>query len=328
MINTLYMKHFFSALLFMAPLILQGQEIKVNVFYKNEPLPYTYINVNGTPIAIANAAGVANIPVDKLNSGDTITSKMIGLLPVSLIYNQQIQQNQECELIHTEEDIFALGEVVIFGYGNNRSRRILREVLNTNSRLHQNYLVNAKFSSIITLSNGTAYPIEGTFVLEKKTKGTSMTLPLINTRSDTSNLNHDLMTSIHGVYGMACAIIIRLNLERARQHSNTYMSYIGHKEGCHFFRYINTSNQNKSAIHILFAANADLQTLANAKYTVLHLMNDNFANYTINTSFQKLTPRISRTTITVPKDIEANIVRPDGTVIDLKIDNISIQFKE
>ena len=332
------MRYFFLILFFVAPLILQGQEIKVNVFYKNEPLPYTYISVNGTPIAIANAAGVANIPVDKLNSGDTITSKMIGLLPAFLIYDQQIQQNRECELIHTEEDIFALGEVVVTFYDNNSSRRIFRRNVNTYHQLLQNCLVNAKFTYKITLSDGTTYPIEGVFVLENNlpriadysTSYFNTTLPQIETKSDTTNLSRELLRDIRYIYRVACATIGQLHIEHRGQQPYSNMSYLGLRDGLHFFRYSNSDPIMSTVLQILFEAEEDSKELTNAKLTTLNVRDDGFSSdFTINISCEKLgnVPPRGRTTITVPEDIEANIIRPNGNVIYLKISDISIQFK-
>ena len=164
--NCVIMKFFTSVLFFVAPLFLHGQEIKVNVVFKNEPLPYTYISVNRTPIAITDASGSARIPANKINLGDTITSSMIGMFPVSLIYDQKVQQNQSCELVHIAEDIYDLGEAIAYGYNNKSSKKIFQKVVKTHQSLIQNGIVSGKFISVITLANGMSYPVNGAFILE------------------------------------------------------------------------------------------------------------------------------------------------------------------
>jgi len=343
------MKNLFSVLFFLTPLFLHGQEIKVNVVFKNEPLPYTYISVNRTPIAITDASGIARIPMDKINLGDTITSSMIGMLPVSLIYDQQIQQNLSCELVHITEDVYNLGEVTATGYGNRSSMRIFRRVAKTHQALLQNCLVNGKFTSEITLSDGTTYPVNGAFVTEnnvpKKTKEPfrfyfNTTPAQIETISDTTNLSgeplRELKWAIPRVYGTACIIISQLNLEHRGQRPNTNMSYLGFKEGRHFFIYSNFYPNRTSVIQILFEVDADSQELINAKLTSLgnlvaistwtdYYTKDILSDLTINASYQKLNR--GRATITVLENTEANIVYRNGVTIDLKIYDTSIKFQ-
>ena len=334
------MKYFFSILFFAAPLFLQGQEIKVNVVFKNEPLPYSYVSVNGTPIDIANTSGIARIPVNKLNLGDTITSSMLGLLPVSLIYDQQIQQNQSCELVHTTEDVYDLSEVVTTGYGSKSSRKIFRNVVKTHPRLTQNCFVSGNFTSIVILADGVSHPVNGSFVLEnnipKKTSNKDIyrfyfnILPQIETGSDTTNLSRELLPSIRYIYREICGVIGLLHIEHIVQQQHSSMSYIGLRAGRHFFSYRNFDPDPRimGVIQILFETDADSQELINVKYTTFNL-GDNHFNYTINVSCEKLSnaPPKSRATITVPKNIEANIIRPDGSTIDLKIFDTSIKFQ-
>jgi len=332
------MKYFFSVLLFVIPFLLQGQEIKVNVVFKNEPLPYTYISVNRTPIAITNASGIARIPMDKINLGDTITSSMIGMLSVSLIYDQQTQQHQECELVHTTEVAYDLGEVTAIGYSDRSSRRIFSRVATTHIALQQNFLVSGNFTSTITLSDGTAYPVNGAFVIEnnipKRTSNREFfrfyfNIPAqIETKSDTTNLSRELQESIRYIYRETCGILIQLHREHRGLLPHSSISYLGLKEGRHFFSYANSSPELIGAVQVLFETDADSQELTNAKYTTFNL-GDNHTNLTINVLCEKLSnvPPRNRTTITVPKNIEANIIRPNGTIIDLKLDNISIKFQ-
>ena len=320
---------------------VKAQDIKVNVFYKNESLPYTYISVNGTPIAIANAAGVANVPMDKLNLGDTITSKMIGLLPVSVIYDQQIQLSQECKLVHTEDDVYNLSEVVVTFYDHNSSRRIFRRNVNANQGLLQNCLVNANFTSTITLANGVSCPVNGSFVLEnyiprRSNKPLSSyhfnTPPQIETINDTTNLSRELQESIRYIYWASCGIIGQLYKEYRIQSPYTNMSYLGLRGERHFFRYSCFYPNDFAVLQILFEADAESQELTNAKYTTLSLRDDRDSNYTISISCRKLTKvptkNWGRSTITVAENIEAYVINPNGTIIDLKMNDISIKFQE
>ena len=336
------MKHFFAVLFFAAPLFLQGQEIKVNVVFKNEPLPYTYISVNKTPVAITNASGIAGIPVSKISLGDTITSSMIGMFPVSVIYDQRIQQNLSCELVHTTEDVYNLSEVVATGYGDKSSRQILRNVAKMNFVLQNNCFVSAKFTYIITLSDGMTYPVTGSFVLENKIpKGQRVFLhyfnipPQIETKSDTTNLSRELQESIHFIYRQACGIISQLQYEQwVRPYSN--MSYLGLREGRHSFNYSNSNPRIKDVLQILFEINSDSQELTNAKFTNLNVSDDNilnvwglqFVKIMVNVSCHNISiPPKGKTIRTAPKEVEATIIKPDGSTIDLKIYDTSIKFQ-
>ena len=337
------MKHFFAVLFFAAPLFLHGQEIKINVIFKNEPLPYTYISVNKTPVAITNASGIASIPVSKISLGDTITSSMIGMLPVSVIYDQRIQQNLSCELVHTTEDVYNLSEVMAIGYSNKSSKKIFNKVVKTYQTLIQNGIVSAKFTSLITLPNGSTYSVNGSFVLEnnmpKRFSESPMfyyfnTPPKIETINDTTNLSRELQESIRYIYRQACGTIGQLYKEQKSQQTYTNMNYLGLKEVLHFFSYSCFYPNDFAVLQILFETDADSKELTNAKYTTLSLRDDSDSNHTITLSCQKLSnvPKApfgkGKVTITVPKDIEAKRIKPDGTVIDLKIYDASIKFQE
>ena len=342
------MKYFFLILFFAVPLSLQGQEIKVNVVFKNEPLPYSYVSVNGTPIDIANTSGIARIPVNKLNLGDTITSSMLGLLPVSLIYDQQIQQNQSCELVHTAEDVYDLSEVTAIGYSDRSSRKIFNKVVKTYPRLLQNCFVSAKFTSIIT--HGTTHPVNGSFVLENNIpKRINKPLrfyyfdtpPNIETNSDTTNLSKELLMSIHSIYPLANDIIVQLYAEQRKPQIYTSMSYLGLREGRHFFSYSCFHPNDFAVIQIFFEADSNSQELTNVKFMTFGLNNnslshifkdDSYSNVTVNILCQKLTKAptkgFGKATITIPENIEATITKTNGTTIKLKIYDTSIKFQE
>ena len=333
------MKHFFAILIFAAPLFLQGQEIKVNVVFKNEPLPYTYISVNQKPVAITDASGIARISVNNLNIGDTITSNMMGLLPVSLIYDRQIQQNQSCELIHTEEVVYDIEEITTTGYSNKTSRKIFRKVAKMYHQLVQSCFASGNFTSLITLSNRTPHPVNGTFVLENNLPKMASreelnriyfnaTPPLIETRSDTASLSRELQLIIRDAYVKVCGIIEHLYIEHRRQMPYSKLIYLGLREDHHFFNYTISDPRLIGVIQVVFEVDAESQELTDAKITTLSIYDDRYSNYTIDISCEKLSiPPKGKATVTVPKEIEANIIRPDGTTIDLKLYDTSIKFQ-
>ena len=114
------------------------------------------------------------------------------------------------------------------------------------------------------------------------------------------------------------------------------MSYLGLRERQHFFNYGQSNPESMEAVQILIEVDADSQEMINAKYTYTTLM-DGFPNHFIHMPCQKLNLNFSYQKVSVPprgrniraapKDIEATVIKHDGSKIELKLNDISIKFQ-
>ena len=323
----------------MTPLYVQGQNIRINVSDNDGALPYSHIFINKEFATVTNDSGIADIPVSKLNYGDTITSTYIGMHPAFLVYSQQVEQSGECWLVHMEQDIYAIESVSVIGYGKKDSRKIFRKFVKPYPQLLQNCIVTAHFTGRITLPNGTDRSVDGSFTLKNNipknvsnrdfAKSYFSSLPEIATDNDTTRVGSELLTSIMYGYRMACNIIGQLNIEHTATQSYSHLRYLGVKDNKRFFRYTNSNPRYLNGVQILFDTNIDTQELGTIEYTTTSRSGE-YATVNIKAYSRKIpAPSGKRQSeINIPEDIVVIITHTNGIVTDMKIDNITIRFTD
>lgn len=91
-----------------------SQNLKVEIRDRDGSLPYGYIFVNGKIRAISDSSGVANLSVNELKTGDTISASYIGHTPKWAIFGSKTDKNQPLELL-LDVDIANIGTITVEG---------------------------------------------------------------------------------------------------------------------------------------------------------------------------------------------------------------------
>ena len=79
-----------------------AQNLKVTVRSDREPLAYAYVSVNGRAVAITDSLGIALLPDEKWQQGDTLAASYVGVASVQQVIGREVAQSGSCELVLSE----------------------------------------------------------------------------------------------------------------------------------------------------------------------------------------------------------------------------------
>lgn len=335
------MRTLFFLLCCAAPSIVSGREIRVNVSDDRQALAYAQVFVNGDFITLTDSEGRASIPLEQLEIGDTIRSKYVGLLPVFRIFDAKMERQGVCSLHHGEMEIHQLEPATAISYSLKGSRKIFRREVDTHRQLMANCTVTGHFSGSIRLSDRSTRVVEGTFVLKNAVpSGTSRqdfprfyfgTPAEVTISGDTTRVSSELRNSLRQVFRNGCGIIGEMYREQMLDQPNSILFYLGESDGKRHFRY--TSRYvagSRAGIQILFDSDVKTRRMETFQYSEVIPGDDRYDLFEVDLVSRRIQISHARKarqgTIDIPKSISAHIQRRNGTITELKVDRIAIDF--
>lgn len=204
------------------------------------PLPYAYILVNGSTVAVTDVDGEALVPAGKLLPGDSIRFQYVGTEPAPMVWKQADTQEIHLEEIYTngtETDAY----------------KLLRKKLKRTLPIFYNNRMEASFrweNRINTL----AWKVEGTFEAEHSTRSKEPSIhghteykkePLrITTTDDMSAFGSDVYLGILTQLSRMAVQVSVFNYVAKdpngfrTEFPNARLEYRGQREAFHIFRLV------------------------------------------------------------------------------------------
>lgn len=168
---------------------LYGKGLKVSVKAEEGSLAFSYIYVNGTITCVADSLGVAYLPIDNINIGDSISASFLGFTSSGIVYDSVVAASKEVEinLIAT----FTADEVVVSVDVMELYKKFVRKkqyLKNSGRRFHFNFSSNRVNDENVSVKNRTG---EVSFQWYPPLR--LYKFPKFKVEGDTTNLRDDLV---------------------------------------------------------------------------------------------------------------------------------------
>ncbi len=330
------MKILLVTLLLLHTLIGISQNIEITVLNKDsQPMPYAYILINGKPIEISDAFGIALIPISKLADKDTISISYLGTTSEWTIYDKTLQESKKASF-NLVESGYMLNDAVVEYF--DIEKLFKRSVKNT-AQINYNCKMSANFDAKIKWSDQKTFHVTGILESENEVYSKNFTyrahgwfhLPLkFITNSDTAKISRILNAQTH----FALNNIIKA-LEFSRNHMldhyKPFYSYLGEKGDYKVFRI-----SYPKSINLGFPFQIILYVDKSTKYihtveleAISQSDNKNFSNiYSFKCDCEVYTHKKPlMNTVYLPVNLQYSFQTPSGFRTEIAITNPSIKVK-
>ncbi|WP_300828347.1 hypothetical protein [uncultured Rikenella sp.] len=206
-----------------------------------EALWYVYVYVNGRAVAVTDTCGVAQVPEEKLNVGDTLSVSYVGTEPQWVVYDKALKKQNEYFFILSEKyDLLVAKEVVVKVdlrkyFRKNTKECVAEEGFSSN-------VLTADFRMVIRTPEGGQRIIEGLVTGSKNSTAHKdgitgyHRMMRINTHSDMTGIFPFLYRNL--VLAMKANTVAVINAARDRKQDNMQLKYFGKQDGCRVFRIV------------------------------------------------------------------------------------------
>lgn len=209
-----------------------AQDLKISVRSDSEALPYAYVYLNGRAVAVTDTLGVALLPAQVWQIGDTLSASYVGTKPDTVVIDRKMARTGAGELLLPEMYVRTTEEVWV--------KADAKRLFHKNVRLcppfyYQAYL-HADFRADISLPDSRSFPISGRFVT-RNTHADYLDFAQLDTSNDTlsdGRVAHLFRNDMRDVLCTAKTALASL-LYKTYQEKASY-SYLGKKDGFRMFR--------------------------------------------------------------------------------------------
>lgn len=242
--------------LIISSIVLHAENFTVKVkFDNNEPAGYAYVYLNNKIITTADSVGVALIPIDTINSGDTISASFVGYRNESVCITKKIKQKSECDIVLVRN--YTLDEVVVTT--NVDAETLYKKYAAKTPFYHYGSINDLKYKYTIKRNNGVVSSGDGDLSLiyvykpiakdnRRPIKG-AYSYPDANVKDETS-FEKQLIASVHH------------NISSTSQYYNSMfkglygraktLKYNGISNNCHVFTSVTINKKSKTQIVCFF----------------------------------------------------------------------------
>lgn len=287
-----------------------------------EALWYAYVYVNGRAVAVTDTCGVAQVPEEKLNVGDTLSVSYVGTEPQWVVYDKGVQKRGKYAFVLPEKyALLTTDEVVVKA----DIERLYRKKVRQRRAYYYMSLWTADFNMQIKTPVGKIFPIKGEIQFPYSMGFQTRVPGEIITDSDTIGLlrylDSDLtyaLTSVHTALYVA-----------SRPDAGTWKpsySYRGKQDGNRIFRISYTEIQPGISYQLLIKANEESGEIKEMVIDIVDLndgsvMHAKVGIVVVPREILRMIPALL-----APQWIDYFFQYKNGTQVKLKMDNIQVKF--
>lgn len=306
---------FSIVLCFLGIAFAQAQDLRLHVRnHEKEDLPFAYIYVNGSAVAITDSTGRATLSTEKIQEGDTIKAICVGTEPAQVVYTAKLRKQGEYRFSLKEHFTVLTAETVTVTAPANEKRlfqKYFRKVpfinydakLTADFSMHiQNTARNAQISGKLEAGNRLSSPDPNPYFSSPYAFFNNQYQ--LTTANDTTQLNPIIHHQLH--LGLDCIhSVIGYIAQGQLGPYNPRYRYLGEEHDEHVFRIVYPDIAPQSggvSYQILVKLNRDTGHIRRIEFNIF---NKGFqGEFQINADFveyQNQKPRLN--TVLIPSRV-------------------------
>lgn len=130
-----------------------AQDLKISVRSDSEALPYAYVYLNGRAVAVTDTLGVALLPAQVWQIGDTLSASYVGTKPDTVVIDRKMARTGTGELllpemyVRTTEEVKAKADI----------EKLFRKTVRACKPFYYQAHLHANFDAKITSADGRSF---------------------------------------------------------------------------------------------------------------------------------------------------------------------------